>query len=543
VARPRRKAQNFLHAAEEIVDASGVDELLSGCRGKRGPMGQLSLRTFLVGFILNSLIVRSPNFEWIHDTLIHELDPAARLRLGVDVAHPDGSVRQVTYRQVEHLWDRLIDAIDPTPVKSPRGADLSDRAAFHAANQLPPEEAAAKRALRQKFCDLMLEASVPAAYKDHGVYAIDWTDIDSWAEQPKKGPEGSADPTAAWGHRGNKGPSSQRGEPFFGYVAQAITMAAHPGRQTVPDFVRRLQLAPANVNIVPAGEVAVSEALDAGVPIDHLKADSAYPYKNGWTASMGELGVGLTVQLHPNLSGLRGEHKGALCVDGDLYCPMIPENLTELPIRKVDETAEEARDLRKMYDERTPYRFGLLNSPDEDGSMRVRCPAAAGKVRCPHKPDSMQLPYELDEIFDPPPIETPCCRQATITVPVTINPKTRQAYPYGGSAWEASFAGRTAVERTFSRLKDDTGQGFEKGAFRGLGETKMLVALTLALVAQNIILQHERDGSVRDGARPGDDGLTTLPYRHSNPRAKRRPTYADVISGERSSRRRRRASR
>jgi hypothetical protein len=41
-----------------------------------------------------------------------------------------------------------------------------------------------------------------------------------------------------------------------------------------------------------------------------------------------------------------------------------------------------------------------------------------------------------------------------LTVPPSVNAKTAQKYDYPSAAWRASYARRTAVERSFSTIKD-----------------------------------------------------------------------------------------
>jgi hypothetical protein len=62
-----------------------------------------------------------------------------------------------------------------------------------------------------------------------------------------------------------------------------------------------------------------------------------------------------------------------------------------------------------------------------------------------------------------------CCGQQTLTVPVSVNAKTAQNYDYPSASWRASYARRTAVERTFSTIKDPASNDISQGWCRLMG--------------------------------------------------------------------------
>ena len=66
----------------------------------------------------------------------------------------------------------------------------------------------------------------------------------------------------------------------------------------------------------------------------------------------------------------------------------------------------------------------------------------------------MTLSHERPTVLCPPEHLPTCCGQKTLTVPPSVNAKTAQKYDYPSAAWRASYARRTAVERSFSTIKD-----------------------------------------------------------------------------------------
>jgi hypothetical protein len=52
----------------------------------------------------------------------------------------------------------------------------------------------------QRACDGLLEAAVPAEFKDAGSsLAVDWTDLETFSRPPPRGTSDCADPEASWG--------------------------------------------------------------------------------------------------------------------------------------------------------------------------------------------------------------------------------------------------------------------------------------------------------------------------------------------------------
>jgi hypothetical protein len=116
----------------------------------------------------------------------------------------------------------------------------------------------------------------------------------------------------------------------------------------------------------------------------------------------------------------------------------------------------------------------------------VTCPAAAGKLRCALKPPSLTLGFDHPEILTPPEQPPRCCAQATITVPPSVNAKTRQKHDYPSADHSRSFNRRTGVERSFSGVKDPAAIDLRRGSCRLLGRTPNLVMFSCAMAVRNL---------------------------------------------------------
>ena len=93
----------------------------------------------------------------------------------------------------------------------------------------------------------------------------------------------------------------------------------------------------------------------------------------------------------PMTADPQGTHHGAICWNGNLYCPATPKALFTLePLaRGVSEEETAAHDGRSA--ELARYKLGRISADDADGFHRSACPAIAGKVRCPRRAESMAL--------------------------------------------------------------------------------------------------------------------------------------------------------
>ena len=87
-----------------------------------------------------------------------------------------GECHAASYRQVSDTFSVLCRGIDPTPVPSFRGVPDHERV-VHLAAARSGVDAQANAARLDAVSDALVEASVPAAYKDTSTsLAVDWTD-------------------------------------------------------------------------------------------------------------------------------------------------------------------------------------------------------------------------------------------------------------------------------------------------------------------------------------------------------------------------------
>jgi hypothetical protein len=243
-----------LAAFEEIIDASGVAPRIEALL----PIGvrhrQLRIRTLLAGMMLTQADHRPAHLTRIRDALT-ALPGPDQVRLGV-TEDWEGGPHLLTYRQTERTFGLVTGALAGD---EPGG--------------LPSDPL-------QRVCDALLEASIPAGFKDASrSLAVDWTDLESFSRPPPARGGPCADPEASWGHRKNNLLRSQD-ELFFGYYLSAAIMMRDENGPAVPEFARRATLSSCRHDPVRALAPVLTAMPAAGIGLGDVLADSARPGRN-----------------------------------------------------------------------------------------------------------------------------------------------------------------------------------------------------------------------------------------------------------------------
>lgn len=465
---------------QAIVDASGVAERIElmlpvGVRPR-----QLRASTLLIGMLAALYDHRPAHLRRVHEALI-ALSEAEKWRLGVLATWKDGP-HLLTYRQLERTFGLMVDKLAKEKPDGSPSAALSE------------------------VIDALLEASVQAlGAPESSSLAVDWTDLESFSRPPRKrraDPEGAeglsghdaeqqrdehcADPEASWGHRRGDAPG-QKDELFFGYYLQAATIVREEAGPEVPELVRRIQITSCHVDPPAAFVPVLARMVKDAIAVNDILADSGYAYRHhsSWALPLRRLGAQLIQDSHPNDRGVNGTHMGAICCNGNLYCPATPQALLELspPARAAGEQELAAHD--GMTQELARYKLGKITGYDHDGYHRVSCPAVQGKLRCELRPSSMELPHTRPQVLSAPEHPPACCSQQTLTVPTTVNAKTAGKHDYPSTAHRLSYNRRSAAERTFATVKDPASNDISRGWCRLMGLTPMALFTACLFIVRN----------------------------------------------------------
>jgi hypothetical protein len=191
-----------LAAFETVIDASGAAARIEAML----PIGvrprQLSARTLLAGLCLTQADGRPAHLTRVHQALTARSEDD-QVRPGV-IADWKTGPHKLTYRQTERTFGLVAAAL----ARDQPGGQPS-------------------QAL-QVICYDLLEASIPAAFKDASTsLAVDWTDMESFSRPPPARGGDCADPEASWGHRKNNLLRSED-ELFYGGHAGDAVQPARP---------------------------------------------------------------------------------------------------------------------------------------------------------------------------------------------------------------------------------------------------------------------------------------------------------------------------
>jgi hypothetical protein len=282
--------------------------------------------------------------------------------------------------------------------------------------------------------DALLESSVPERYKtSSGSLAVDWSDLESYSCPPTEKGGACADLEASWGRRKSDQPGV-KDELFFGYELQAATMVVEEAGHAVPELARRVGLSTCAIDPPRAFVPVLTAMVGSGIAVSDVLSDSGYAHRKGehWAAPLRRLGASIVTDLHPQDRGPRGTAKGAIICNGNLYCPATPRMLLELgPLARsaaADETAAHDRKCAEL----AAYKLGRISSDDADGYHRVA-----------------------------------------------------QKHDYPSKAHRDSYARRTAVERTFSSVKDPASNDIARGWCRLMGLTPITLFVACLFVVRN----------------------------------------------------------
>jgi hypothetical protein len=483
-----------------VLDASGAAAAVEALLPKSVRPRQLCARTLLLGFML-ALAQGRPAHLTRALAALSGLGPEDRARLGVVASWRVGP-HALSYRQVEHTARALSRALaKDRPDGEPSGA-LQDLVAA------------------------LLGASVPGWVAElSSSLAVDWTDLESFARPPLYDGGPCAGPEASWGHRRGDGPG-QKDELFWGFYLSAATMVAEEAGPAVPEVVRGAKLSSCHIDPVPAMVPVIEDLVASGTPVGDVLADSGYAHRvaPNWALPLRALGAKLVTDLHPNDRGPRGTFGGATCANGNLYCPATPVALLGLGPLGRGANAEQVAAHDKTTAEAARYKLSRVSADDADGYHRVSCPAVMGKLRCPARPASMALSHERPTVLAPPEHRPTCCAQQTLTVPASVNAKTAQKHDYPSPAWRRSYARRTAVERSYSTIKDPASNDISRGWCRLMGLSATTVFVACCLVVRNLRVLDAFEARAADEAARKAAGLT--PRR----RRRRRKTLGELAS-------------
>lgn len=554
-ATPRRGMWRFpahqVEWAAGIVDRYLLDRVASWQdqerKGPGGVAGRVPMRALLVAMVLAAFEQLDYQIQTFTEILFVHIPPKWRMRLGIGKTPTIGDVRawDSAYQSTRRRFHGLLKLVDPSPLPLNRCRTPEE---LEAATKDMSDELIAQR--YDRLCWLInqiIEASLEALPEDYrrrwnGNVAVDDTPIPAYAKfnryryvEGPDGPDGkrvrvlrthSADPTAGpyirdTDHNDPASPDAVPGrrikKRMWAHEAALAVMGpdgSHdPADGTFPFLVaamapvRKPGTEPGR-NAITALASLAARGYPAGMAIGDLAYSLSKPENFAFPARA--LGYDLTLDYRDDRLGRQGEWGGALLIEGAYYCAAIPRKLIsatiDLRAGHIDDAVYQQR-----IAARADFRLRPHGHPDDEGHIRMLCPAAGGSptVKCELKPRSTRQTktgrrrIDLnDQLRNHPP---KICRQQTITVPPEAFDRFGQRLAYGSPEWRDAYSLlRNSIEGGNGSLKTPDGPAVGPAVNRRVrGVAAQSVFCALGIFSLNLA----RIASFLDRCIVGDDGV------------------------------------
>ncbi|SDU55768.1 hypothetical protein [Gordonia westfalica] len=270
---------------------------------------------------------------------------------------------------------------------------------------------------------------------------------------------------------------------------------------------------------------AIDSMIDRGHRLTLFVGDRAYAPSTDVTKLQGPLkarGIAVVSDYRKDQLGIKEQHAGALYVEGVAYGPCLPDALANASIDfRENRTSEEVYLAR--IEERRRYQLQQKSSPDANGVVVMRCPAAgpAPTVSCALKPRAGKAELGLPSL--PPTTNVPdvppriCTNKESVSFGPEHGLKYGQKVPYKTSEWRKLYhSPRNTIEGLNGLLKNDATAAFASpGRRRVRGRAAQTIFAALMIAAINVSkirsylrerASHDTDHSTTPRSKPSNDG-------------------------------------
>lgn len=480
-----------------------------------GRPGTVNIRPVLVVLVALAVSGEPPLASRVAEALDKRLPTPARDLLGLPRAREDVS-EDAFYHRVYRRLQWLLNLIEPYP-RPGRRVTRTERETMLAA--LDPQTVAVRVKRVQHVTNTLLEASarlVPDEVRArwNGNVCVDATLIRTWGKRghpkPKPGKDSSADKmspetVAGWYVREN--PRTNKKELYFGYEAHlAVMTASQPGQPAeFPLLVLAMTVDKPAQNVAGNATTLLQSLNERGYPAGTLAGDRAYfpnPQPEHLQLPARALGYTLCGDYRDDQLGKQAEYGGAILVEGNWYCPSMPQPLIDATI---DHRADRITDdvFKARINQRARYAFRPKHAPTPDGNTAWMCPARGpgATATCPlaadnNGPVNLGLPTTRTRILNPPTQPDTCCTNSTsITIPVAPRragnsniAKYFQDLRYKSPEWQSVYAVlRNTIEGFNGFTKSASEENTEEpGRRRIRGYAFQALAVAVLIVASNV---------------------------------------------------------
>ncbi|QNK82059.1 hypothetical protein [Nakamurella sp. PAMC28650] len=508
-----------------FIDRSGIVEQLNQWRlqddpdrkQKGGRPHKMDDRTLLV--LLMTLIVcgEPPLISRMAELVNGRLSSNARQLLQIQTSRI-GSFAQ--YHRIRRAMLRLTSVFDSAPGSV---GYRPTRAQFEAIQAGRDPQQCAQRQIRADWVsNQLLETTfqlLPAQTRAEwaGNLCIDGTPVAVWGKRgspvpdPKKpNPDDRLSPEsdAGWYHReadhrdALDGRGRRSSKSAWAFDAHLTVMA--PNDPTVkPDFpmlVLGIAMDKPSGRIGENAMITIQSIVDRGHPRGTLVGDRAYLPNSRvekLQIPLKALGYTTAFDYREDQLGKQDHYSGAIQVEGNWFCPSMPQPLIDATIDHRKNTIDDTT-YAKRIEQRTKYLFRPKAKPDAAGYVPMRCPAAgpSATVNCPLKapkgPVALTTPTARTTktmILNPPADPGTCCTNSeSTTFPPDVGIKYGQTLQYGTQRWHQLYStARNTIEGFNAFVKDSAYEDLgNPGRRRIRGYARQFLIVAASVAAANI---------------------------------------------------------
>ncbi len=496
-------------AVSLIEESDEVLKLEESLKRNTGRPRSLSVKAILAALLLLALDDRPLILKSVTELLYFQFTQEQKERLEV-VGRPT-SHRQFLafYRRVRYMFHLICNEVDPSPL--PKNLCIENEMLLAVAKPLSESASADKAASLLRLCNSLLDQSVKLMSGDElksydGQVGLDATVVPLFSRGPSKTKGTCAsDPDGGWyiregDHRDsedNKG--RRRTKIAWALEATIATMAqikADGSHSSVsfghPNLVLGFQMSRPGADPGGNGIKVLRSISDRGYRPGYLGADRAYStaVPENFHLPLKALGYSLVMDYKIDQLGRQANSGGALLVEGNWYCPNIPEPLIDATLEfrmgKIKGDIYE-----KHIDAREKYLLRRKQGPDQDGYERYSCPAIGDypKVTCPLRPSSTKEGRIKITLTKPDGELTPAiCNQSSITIAPDVGARHRQDLCFATTEWHKQYATlRNTIEGLNGYVKDPCHEALSQpGRRRVRGIAPQSIFVTMLLIASNV---------------------------------------------------------
>lgn len=491
-------------AISAVEGSQELQELEHRLNKSTGRPRSLSVKAILAALILLALDDRPLILTSVTKLLYFQLSPAQKERLGIKGKVDDDGEFEAAYRRVRYSFHLICAEVDPSLL--PKNICVENETFLARTRPLEEAEISARVARLLGLCNSLLDQSVKLMKAGElscydGSIGLDATAVALFSRGPSKTKGTCAsDPDGGWyvregDHRDSEDHKGRRKTKIAWALEATIATMAQLNSGSGPkhpNLAIGFTMSKPGIDPGAMGIKVLTSIAARGYRPGYVGADRAYSGANpqGFHLPLKALGYSLVMDYRIDQLGRQMSSGGALLVEGNWYCPKMPEPLIDATIElrngKIDRDGYQQHIAARQ-------RYGLRRKqgPDQDGYERWSCPAVGKypKLACacrPGRPSHRELGIKV--IGPEEGLRPAICRQGAITIATDVGVRYRQELRFASEEWHQRYATlRNSIEGLNGYVKDPCHEALSQpGRRRVRGIAAQSIFVAVLLMAANV---------------------------------------------------------